>query len=347
MLAPITWRVPPRGYGPWEYVVSLLTEGLVAHGVDVTLFATADSLTSGRLSATVPRPLGEDGSLDVKVWESLHIASAVEQAVDFDIIHNHFDFLPLTYSRLMATPMVTTIHGFSSERIMPVYRRYNGRVHYVAISEADRAPDLDYAATIYHGIDVDRFAFRDRADPDGHLVFFGRIHPDKGLVEAIEVARLCGRDLVIAGIIHDDVYFREKVQPHLGPNVRYVGAVTQDRRDELLGSATALLHLVNFDEPFGLSMIEAMACGTPVVAMGRGAIPEVVDNGVTGEIVNTVDAAVAAVERVSELPRDAVRRQAARRFHRDRMVREYIDVYERILARRSAAPSIRSLGGGV
>ena len=161
MLAPISWRVPPRHYGPWEQFVSLLTEGLVERGVDVTLFATADSQTRGRLVGTVPAGYSEDSSLDAKVWEALHIAAVFERAADFDLIHNSADFLPLTYSRLVETPIVTTIHGFSSERIVPVYERYDDRVHYVAISDADRHPHLHYAATIHHGIDMSRFELGD------------------------------------------------------------------------------------------------------------------------------------------------------------------------------------------
>src|SRR5207248_3635244 len=212
MLAPIAWRVPPVHYGPWERVVSILTEGLVARGVDVTLFATADSVTRARLVAVAPHGYAEDASLDPKVYECLHIAAAFEHASNgaFDILHNHFDFLPLTYSKLISTPLVTTVHGFSSERIVPVYRAYNSTTHLVAISASDRRADLDYAATIHHGIPLDEFTFR-----GGHgeyLLFFGRIHPDKGAREAIEVAQQTGQKLVVAGIIQDTEYFRTAVE---------------------------------------------------------------------------------------------------------------------------------------
>ena len=183
MLAPIAWRVPPRHYGPWERVVSLLTEGLVAQGVEVTLFATDDSETAAKLEAICPRPYEEDPSLDAKVWECLHIAHAFERAHHFDLIHNHFDFLPLSYSALTKSPLLTTIHGFSSERILPVYKRYNASTHYVSISDADRHPELDYLATVHHGIDLSEFTFRPQ--PDDYLLFFGRIHSDKGAAEAI------------------------------------------------------------------------------------------------------------------------------------------------------------------
>jgi glycosyltransferase involved in cell wall biosynthesis len=221
MLAPIAWRVPPRHYGPWERVVSLLTEGLSARGIAVTLFASADSLTQAELAAVCPRPYAEDSTLDAKVWECLHIASLFERAAEFDVIHNHFDFLPLSYSELVATPLITTIHGFSSERILPVYQRYNRSGHYVAISDADRHPSLEYRATVYHGIALEEFTLSEA--PDDYLLFLGRLHPDKGVAEAIAVARRSGYRLVIAGIIQDEIYFNERVAPHLdgGPGALY------------------------------------------------------------------------------------------------------------------------------
>ena len=337
MLAPIAWRVPPRDYGPWERVVSLLTEGLVARGVDVTLFATADSQTSGRLSAVCPRPYAEDPPLDAKVWECLHIASVFEQAGAFDLIHNHFDFLPLSYSELVETPVVTTLHGLSSERILPVYQRYNRRGHYVAISEADRHPTLDYIATVYHGIPLDEFTLR--RVPEQYLLFFGRIHPDKGAAEAIEVARRCGRKLLMAGIIQDQAYFDQQVAPHIdGDRVCYLGSVGPAARDALLGGASALLHLINFDEPFGLSMVEAMACGTPVLAYRRGSVPEVVHHGESGWIVDTLDEAVVALQQLAAIDRAGVRAYIAAHFSRERMVDDYLHVYETVLQQRDGSP---------
>jgi glycosyltransferase involved in cell wall biosynthesis len=332
MLAPITWRVPPRHYGPWERVVSLLTEGLVARGVDVTLFATGDSVTAGRLQGVCPRPLAEDSSLNAKVWESLHIghAFALARRMRMDLLHNHFDFLPLSFAGLVDVPVVTTIHGFSSPSILPAFQRYNDEVHYVSISDADRDPSLNYVATVYHGIDLDEFTPRD--DAGETLVFLGRIHPDKGIVEAIEVARRTRRRLVIAGIVHDRAYFDRDVAPMIdGDQVTYVGSVGSRARNELLGGALALLHLVNFEEPFGLSMVEAMACGTPVIGRRRGSVPEVVADGVSGFVVDDVDGAVAAVARVGDLDRRAVRSHCAERFSRRRMVDDYLDVYEQVL----------------
>jgi glycosyltransferase involved in cell wall biosynthesis len=331
VLSPIAWRTPPRHYGPWELFASLLTEGLAAAGHDVTLFATADSITTARLHSSVAHGWSEDDGVDPKVAECLHIASLFERADEFDIIHNGFDFLPLTYSGLVDTPVVTTIHGFSSPRIVEVYERYDATTAYVAISDADRHPKLTYAATIHHGIDVDSFALH--AGPGDHLLFFGRIHPDKGTAHAIEVARRAHRPLVIAGIVQDEQYFRDEVLPHVdGGRVRYVGPVSAADRCEVLGGAHALLHLIDFDEPFGYSVAEAMACGTPVIAHDRGSMAELIEGGRTGYLVDGVDDAVGAVARVAALDRRAIRAVAAQRFGLAPMVARYVQVYHEVLA---------------
>ena len=281
VLAPIAWRVPPRHYGPWELFASLLTEGLVSRGHDVTLFAAGDSVTSARLCSAVPRGWSEDAGIDPKVAECLHISQVFERASEFDIIHNSFDFLPLTYSGLISTPVVTTIHGFSSPQIVPVYAKYNDGTFYVAISDADRHPALGYAATIHHGIDTGAFKFA--PDPGSYLAFFGRIHPDKGVVAAIDTAKATGLPLRIAGIVQDEAYFEREVAPRLdGDQVQFFGPVAAEDRSAFLGGAVALLHLIDFDEPFGFSVVEAMACGTPVIAFDRGSMPEVIIDGVDG-----------------------------------------------------------------
>jgi glycosyltransferase involved in cell wall biosynthesis len=331
MLAPISWRVPPRHYGPWEQFVSLLTEGLVRRGVDMTLFATADSITSARLVGTAPTGYSEDPDLDPKVWEGLHIAAVFEQAAEFDLIHNSFDFLPLTYSGLVETPMVTTIHGFSSERIVPVYKKYNDRSFYVAISESDRHPSLDYVATIHHGIDMTEFQMS--PDPGGYLLFFGRIHPEKGTAEAIDVAAASGLPLVIAGIIQDQGYYDRMVKPRIdGTRVIYRGPVGAEDRGELLGGARALLHLISFEEPFGFSVVESMACGTPVIAYARGSMAEIIGDGVGGFLVNSIEEAVAAVHASGGIDRIGVRASVEARFDVGRMVDEYLAVYQKVLA---------------
>lgn len=330
MLASIAHRVPPLSYGPWEQVAATLTEGFVARGHEVTLFATADSSTTARLHAEAPAGYEEDATVDAKVYESLHIASVFERADEFDVISNQFDFLPLVFSRLTSTPMVTTIHGFSSERILPVFRAYDDVAHYVSISDADRHPDLTYAATIHHGIELDRFS--PGAGDGGYLLFLGRIHPDKGTHEAIEAARLAGLPLVIAGVVHDEGYHRTLVEPFVdGTTVSYVGPVGPTERDRLLGGAVALLHLIGFDEPFGLSVVESMAAGTPVIAYPRGSMPELVDVGVTGFLVTDPVAAAAAVRSAYSLDRTACRDRAILRFASDRMVDDYLELFDRVV----------------
>ena len=330
VLAPIAWRVPPRHYGPWELFASLLTEGLVDRGVEVTLFATADSITRARLVGTAPTGYAEDPTLDAKVWEALHIATVFERADEFDLIHNSFDFLPLSYSRLVGTPVVTTVHGFSSERIVAVYERYNDIGWYVAISDADRHARLDYAATIHHGIEMGEFELG--RGEGGYLLFFGRIHPDKGTLEAIEVAERAAVPLIVAGIVQDEEYFDRLVAPRLdGERVRYIGAVESARRSELLGGALALLHLVDFDEPFGFSVVEAMACGTPVIAHARGSMPEIVRDGENGFLVASLEEALAAVDASGSLDRRTVRRSVEQRFDAGRMVDDYLRLYHAVI----------------
>jgi glycosyltransferase involved in cell wall biosynthesis len=333
VLSPIAWRTPPRHYGPWEQFASLLTEGLVAAGHQVTLFATADSITAASLHATAPCGWSEDATIDAKVAECLHIASVFERAGEFDIIHNGFDFLPLTYSDLVTTPVVTTIHGFSSDRILPVYERYDSSTAYVSISDADRHPNLQYAATIHHGIDIEGFAVD--PSPGEHLLFFGRIHPDKGTAEAIEVARRCDRRLDIAGIIQDEEYFRNEVAPHIDDeHVRYLGVVDAHARAGVLAGAYALLHLIDFEEPFGYSVVEAMACGTPVVANSRGSMGELIEHGLSGFLVDDIDSAVVAVAAAGELDRRRIAESAAERFTVVTMIDKYVKVYRDVLENR-------------
>jgi len=328
ILAPIAWRTPPRHYGPWELVTSHLTEALVARNIDVTLFATLDSFTAAKHEGVVPAPYNEDPSIDAKVWEFRHLAHLFEQADRFDIIHNQADFPAHAFARLIRTPMVTTIHGLSSERILPMYEPFQDLVHYVAISEADRHPRLRYAATIHHGIPFADFRF----DPTGSedLLFFGRIHPDKGVAEAIAAARASGRHLNVYGIIQDQDYYRRLAPAMEGAGVAYHGAIGGAARVTALGAARALLHLVNFDEPFGLSVVEAMACGTPVIATRRGSMPELIEDGVTGFLVDSAEEAVAAIHRIGELDRGKVRRTAEARFTSTAMADAYLRLYQRI-----------------
>ena len=331
ILSPIAWRTPPRHYGPWENIASLITEGLISCGHDVDLYATGDSQTKGKLHAICPQGYEENRSLIPKVWECLHISGLFENADGYDIIHNHFDYLPLTYSGLTTVPVVTTIHGFSSPGILPVYKKYNRNGFYVSISQADRSPELNYIKTIYHGIDIKQFDFQPVPEKDT-LLFFGRIHNDKGARQAIEIAMACNKKLIMAGIIQDQAYYNQYVAPHIdNNNVVYIGSVGPTERNQLLGRALGLLHPILFDEPFGLSVIEAMACGTPVIAYDRGSMPELIQNGKNGFLVNNLDQAIEAVARIKEIDRAYCRRHVEQHFTVERMIDEYINVYEMIL----------------
>ena len=330
ILSPIAWRTPPRKYGPWEQVASNIAEGLIAKGIDVTLFATGDSLTKGKLNSVFDHPYGEDHAVDPKVWESLHISNVMEHAHEFDIIHNHFDFLPLTYSQLIDTPLVTTIHGFSSPQIIPVYKKYNHSSSYVSISKADRHPDLHYLRTIYHGINPSDFSFNE--GKGNYLLYFGRIHPEKGAHTAIEIAKRAKYPLKMAGLIQDQNYFDSLIKPYINNDqVEYMGNVDPLLRNEILGNARALLHPISFDEPFGLSIVEAMMCGTPVIAFNRGSMAELIVDGITGYLVNDSSEAIEAIAQLNRIKRVACRDHALSKFSIDRMADEYIQVYTEIL----------------
>jgi glycosyltransferase involved in cell wall biosynthesis len=330
ILAPIAWRTPPEKYGPWEQVTSNITEGLVKQGLDVTLFATGNSRTTAKLEYISETAYAEDQSIEPKVWECLHISNLMEQANNFDLIHNNFDFLPLTYSRLINTPMLTTIHGFSSPKIIPVYKKYNSTNYYASISNSDRSPELDYIATVYNGINIREFTFNEH--PEDYLLYFGRIHPEKGTYESIQIAKKAGRKLIISGLIQDEVYFETKVKPFINNNdIIYVGNSGPYDRDKLLRKAFVLLHPISFDEPFGLSVAEAMMCGTPVIAFNRGSMPELIKHGVTGFLVNNNDEAVIVLSDIKSISRRHVRDWALSKFSLDSMVNKYIEIYKIIL----------------
>lgn len=329
VLAAIAWRTPPEHYGPWEQVASNITEGLVNAGHDVTLFATGNSVTSGKLDSVIEEGYEENRNQDAKVNECLHISNLMEQAGKFDLLHNHFDFLPLTYSRLIKTPVVTTIHGFSSQKIIPVYKKYNNTSHYISISNSDRNPELDYLATVYNGLKVSDFSYG--SQPDDYLLFFGRIHHHKGTSEAIEIARACKRPLIIAGIIQDQTYFREKVEPHLNDDIRFIGHAGPENRNELLRKAYALLHPINFNEPFGMSVAESMLCGTPVIAFNKGSMPELIRHEETGFLVNNVAEAIEAVRMIKNIQRKTCHDWAKSMFSQEKMVEDYLKAYNQII----------------
>jgi len=326
VLSPVAWRTPPRQYGAWETVASNITEGLVSRGWDVTLFATGDSVTHARLHAVIGRGYEEDRAMDPKVAEYLHLSEVFEHAAEFDLIHSHYDFMALCYTRLVKTPVLTTIHGFSSRQIMPVYEKYRDG-YFVSISDSDRAPGLNYLATVYNGIDLSLYPLQKGG---GDLIFLGRIHPDKGVHLAIEVAERGGWPLLIAGIIQDRTYFREQIEPHLNQKIRYIGPVDVAGKNVLFARARALLHLNTIPERFGLVLAEANAAGVPVIAMGLGSCREVIQDGQTGFLVANTGEAVRALERVGEIDRDMCRQRVRKCFSMETMVGAYEQVYHKV-----------------
>src|SRR3974390_3152934 len=340
-VAPLIEAVPPRYYGGTERVVSYLTEELVRLGHDVTLFASGDSVTSARLisCARTALRLGPNRP-DPLPYYLFMLASVHGCADDFDILHFHIDQFHFPLFRSRAGRTVTTLHG--RQDLPDLHALYFGfnEMPLVSISDGQRAPiqNANFVATVYHGLPLDLYQpiFNPRG---GYLAFLGRISPEKGVDRAIKVAQTLGIPLKIAAKVDrvDEVYFREQIVPLLkGPGVEYIGEINEHQKTDFLGQALALMFLINWPEPFGLSMIEAMACGTPVLALRRGSVEEVVDDGLTGHIVDSIEEAEIMLPSVMALDRRAVRRRFEERFTATRMAKDYVRVYNSLLARESA-----------
>lgn len=334
MVAPLELRVPPLGYGGIELVVSLLTEELVRRGHDVTLFASGDSLTRAKLVSVCPRFLRGSGR-DSGILTMLNLLACLERAEEFDIIHNHTHFEGLSTAGLVCTPVLTTLHGGLAGDWLLLFQHYKG--WYNTISRSAKAllpPKERFVGVIYNAIDCSSYPFN-RGPRGDYLLFLSRISAEKGPHLAIEVARRLVRRLIIAGNVHpvDKEYFQSQVWPHIdGDRIRYVGEADYSRKRELCGGALCLLAPITWPEPFGLFLVEAMACGTPVVAFGQGAAPEVVRHGVTGFIVETLEEMVEAVQRVGEIDPRACREHVEGHFDVPRMAADYLAAYRRILA---------------
>ena len=335
-VAPLIESVPPAGYGGTERVVSYLTEELVRQGHDVTLFASGDSTTAARLVPVTPKALrlAED-VVDPVAHQVVELERVAAQAGRFDVIHWHLDFFPFPMARRLAIPQVTTLHGrLDIPDLQAVYDEF-GDMAVVSISDDQRKPlpQAGWVGTVYHGLPPDEF--EPSLEAGEYLVFLGRISPEKRADRAIEVARRAGMPLRIGAKVDpaDATYFEEVVEPLLAENhVEWVGEVAGKEKADLLRGAAALVFPIDWAEPFGLVMIEAMACGTPVIAYRSGSVPEVVDDGETGFIVESIDESVRAVERLGELDRAAVRQRFEERFTVERMVHDYMKIYERLLA---------------
>ena len=341
-IAPLIESVPPRLYGGTERIVSYLTEELVALGHDVTLFASGDSITAANLVPCVPKALRLDASvIDPIPYYMLMLDRVRQRADDFDILHFHIDQVQFPLFRPIARRTVTTLHGRQDlPDLLPLYLGFDD-MPLVSISNDQRrpVPNANFAATVYHGLPVD--LHRPTGQSGGYVAFLGRISPEKRPDRAIAIARALGIPLKIAAKVDraDETYFRTIIEPLLdGPGVEFIGEINERQKTQFLGGAQALLFPVDWPEPFGLSMIEAMACGTPVLAFRCGSVPEIIDDGVTGAIVNTMEQAIAALPSVIALDRAKVRQRFEQRFSATRMAKDYVGVYRSLLG------SVKSLG---
>lgn len=332
ILSPIHWRTPPRKYGGYEIIASYITEGMVKRGHNVTLYATGDSLTSGQLRWVCPRPIEEDLSLNSKAYQYLHSAMPFEDAQEYDIIHNHYDAYPLVFSKLVTTPVVTTIHGFTNADVVKIYQKYSN-TSYVSISFADRqhAPDLDYIANIHHGIPIEEYEFNER--PEDYFCFLGRICADKGIHLSIKIAEKLGVKLKLAGLISPENkdFFEKEVKPHLSSQIEYLGEISNEEKRTLLHHARGFLHLNTYPEGFGIPLIEAMACGTPVIGMNQGSISEIIEDKKTGFVVTTTDEAEEAIKKIEQISRKSCRERVEKYFSLERMLTDYEEVYQKII----------------
>jgi len=331
-IAPVATTIPPPKSGSVETMTSLLTEGLVSRGHDVTLYATADSKTTARLNAIYPHGYWHDEHMwPWELYEMLNLAAAVERSAEYDIIHYEAAYYPmsLAFTRLSPTPIVQTLHHSPSAAEVKLWSRYP-EAPFVAISneQARLLAGLNVLDTVLHGIDTDNFTFE--AKPDDYLLFLGRFTEGKGVLQAIEIAKRTGMRLILAAA--EGEYYREKIAPHVdGRNIVYYGEADFAAKVKLYGGARALLYPIQASEPFGLVLAEAMACGTPVAALDRGAVREVVDEGITGMVFQDLEQMTNDLPRVFDLDRRRVREQAVARFGVARMVNEYIAVYTRIV----------------
>ncbi len=339
-VAPLYESVPPKYYGGTERVVSYLTEELVRQGHEVTLFASGDSVTTARLVAACRRSLRLDRHcVDQMAHHLLMLEQVYQRASGFDVVHFHVDYLHFPLSRRQRIPQLTTLHGrLDIEDLVPLYREF-GDMPVVSISNSQRAPLpwVNWQATVYHGLPENLYRFR--PEPENYLAFLGRISPEKRVDRAIEIAKRLGLPLKIAAKVDlvDKDYFDGVIAPLLrDPLVQFIGEIGEGEKDEFLGNAYALLFPINWPEPFGLVMIEAMACGTPVIAYRNGSVPEVIEEGQTGFVVTDVEDAVEAVRRIPQLKRQHCREVFEQRFTAGHMAANYVQVYERLIRNRQA-----------
>jgi glycosyltransferase involved in cell wall biosynthesis len=343
-------QVPPPAYGGIELVVSLLTDELVRRGHEVTLFASGDSQTLAKLESIHPRALRLDSSVkEYGIYEMLHLSNIYEQAAGFDLIHSHMGCAALPYARLIKTPTVHTLHGIFTPDNRKLFS-YAKQQPYVSISDSQREPDLglNCLATVYNGINVNSFKFHAQPDRPAYLAFLGRMSPEKGPHHAIEIAKRTGIPLKMAGKIDvvDREFYDREIAPHVdGEFIQFMGEANHAQKNELMGRAIATLFPITWREPFGLVMVEALAAGSPVIAMNMGSVPEVIADGKVGFVCDTVDECVASVSRLAEINRSACRQHVQDNFSAQSMTAGYEAVYTQMLAKRFSQNGHRKLVG--
>lgn len=331
ILSPVAWRTPSEHFGSRENIVSNLTEELVKRGIEVTLFATKDSKTNGKLYAVNDVGFEEDNSKDPNVCRYLHVSEIFEKAGEFDLIHNHLGHCPITYSKLVETPVLTTIYEKPSDEEKQLYKKYNNNSYYAAVSNSSKMENIVYMDTIYHGVDLNKYKFN--SNPEGYLLFAGNIEPDYGTKEAIMIAQATGHKLMIAGMIEDMDYFEREISPHIdGKNIVYVANVDPEKMSELFGNALALINPININEAINYLSIESLACGTPVVAFNRGSMGEIIENGKNGYLISNVQEAIKTIKvDIKNIDRKVCRETAEERFNIEKITDQLIALYDKII----------------
>ncbi len=332
VVSALEYRTPPRHTGTRELIAAILTDGLIERGHDVTLFATGDSVTRAKLRGICPRPLREDKSLDPLVWNLLHESEVFERAHEFDVIHCHTGVSALAYAELVDTPIILTLHETPLARQLPLFHKYARCASYVAVSDASKIPGLPYTTTIYPGVPPEEY--RLNALAGDYLLFVGTIAPNRGLETIISAAETTRVPLVIGGTVEDNEYFERVIHPlAMRGGLVYLGPISTDKSSDIFGRAMALVHFSSQPQPFRFSMVQAMSCGTPVIAIRVGSNIEIVENRKSGFLVSDEEELVHAISQIRQLDRRKVRQRVVDHFSQTGMIVQYLRVYEAAIQR--------------